>query len=167
MLASAYFHRSSRKRETVLRQLVLRALEWQTFSDLGNDCEMTKQASLFAKMTRILAFMAMFCTQGKNNSKKSIFHIFKCLFLATNFLFGKQKMPSIFVLNVTFNGFHEVPLEKSHFKKQKEQKWKQISNTLEVLESLHLFEFSVKNVCLFFHACVWRKKERTFLKSWM
>ena len=70
MLASAYIHRSSRKRETVLRQLVLRALEWQTFSDLGNDCEMTKQALLFAKMTRILAFMAMFCTQGKNNSKK-------------------------------------------------------------------------------------------------
>ena len=83
---------------------------------------MTKQASLFAKMTRILAFMAMFCTQGKNNSKNPFSTFFKCLFLATNFLFGKQKMPSIFVLNVTFNGFHEVPLEKSHFKKQKEQK---------------------------------------------
>ena len=121
---------------------------------------MTKQASLFAKMSRILAFMAMFCTQGKNNSKNLFSTFFKGLFLATNFLFGKQKMPSIFVLNVTFNGFHEVPLGKSHF----EKKTKRAKVKAEVLESLHLFKFSV-NVCLFFHACVWRKKERTFLKS--
>ena len=69
-------------------------------------------------------------------------------------------------LNVTFNGFHEVPFWKQKAKKEKKkEKWKQlqISNTLEVKPE-NLLPFRIFAECLFIFsqrsdACVVKERK--------